>query len=59
MPSPTRPLAAVLLVLGAVIGSFGAIQLIHGGSLDLAGGMHLVVAVAVLFAGGRVLGRAP
>ena len=59
MPSPSRPLAAVLLVLGAMIASFGAIQLIHGGHLDMVGGGHLVVALVLLFAGGHVLGRAP
>ena len=59
MPSPSRPLAAVILVLGSVIASFGSISIIHGGALDLAVGLHLVVGAALLFAGSLVLGRAP
>ena len=59
MPSPSRPLAAVILVLGAVIASFGSIAVIHGESMNLAVGAHLVIGVALLFAGGLVLGRAP
>ena len=59
MISPTRPLAAVLLVMGAIVASFGSIQFIHEGHLHAAGWAHLVIGVALLFAGGRVLGRAP
>jgi hypothetical protein len=59
MPSPSRPLAAVLLVLGAVIASFGAVSVIHGGHLDIPVGAHLVMGIALLFVGGIVLGRAP
>ena len=59
MLSPTRPLAAVLLVMGAVIASFGSIQYIHEGHLHFAGWAHLLMGVALLLVGGRVLGRAP
>ena len=59
MLSPSRLLAAVMLVLGAVIGSFGSIGIIHGESLNIAVGAHLVIGLALLLAGSLVLGRAP